>query len=494
MEITIKNTSNFNQAVWLGIGQLMTFAISFLSAAILSRYFDKTEYGTYKQILYVYTTLQSLFTIGLPSVFAYFIPRLESGQQKTLVNSLTRLFLYLGIAFSVALYLLSDPIASLLKNPELAIGLKIFSPFPLFTLPTMGVEGIYTALRKTKTIAVYQVISKTLMVVCIIFPVIALNTGYKGAIIGWGVASFFTFLIAFYLKNKPYMKIEKELVSNMYKVIFDYSLPLMGAFFVGFFISSADQFFVSRYYGTETFAEYSNGILSIPVVAMVASSVKSVLLPLFSKANASGTMNQAVVSYNNAVAKSVVLIFPILVFSLFFAQEIMVFIYGRQYANSAVYMRYYMIKDFLGVFPYFSVLLALGLSKIYLYMHVVGAIYVWIFDYLCVLIGFEVYSIVIVKSVFYIMCAVYAFIYIYKKTKILLITSEIIKTVLFVIGHSIFCALIVYYFKTIYLSNINIILILVIAGVFYYGLLILTGFFLKINYLEPIKPLLNRRK
>ena len=126
-------SSNFNQALWLGIGSLCTFLIAFLTAPILVRYFDKNEYGTYRQILYVYSSLQALFTMGLPSVFAYFIPRLNTGQQKLLVNRLTLMFLGLGAVFSLALFLGADLIAGLLKNPELSTGIKLFSPFPLFT-------------------------------------------------------------------------------------------------------------------------------------------------------------------------------------------------------------------------------------------------------------------------------------------------------------------------------------------------------------------------
>ena len=37
-------SSNFNQALWLGIGSLCTFLIAFLTAPILVRYFDKNEY------------------------------------------------------------------------------------------------------------------------------------------------------------------------------------------------------------------------------------------------------------------------------------------------------------------------------------------------------------------------------------------------------------------------------------------------------------------
>ena len=135
------NTSNFNQAVWLGIGQLCTFAIAFLTAPIMARYFDKVEYATYKQILYVYTSLQSLFTMGLPSVFAYFIPRINEQEQKYFINRLTMYFLIIGAVFSISLYFSADLLARLMNNPELALGLKIFSPFPLFTLPAMGGRG-----------------------------------------------------------------------------------------------------------------------------------------------------------------------------------------------------------------------------------------------------------------------------------------------------------------------------------------------------------------
>ena len=120
-----ENTSNFNQALWLGIGQSCTFVLSFLSAAILARYFDKQEYGTYKQIRYIYTTMQSLFTMGLPSAFAYFIPRMNANEQKSLVNGLTRIFLLLGVVFSLSLFFLAKPISIWLNNPELAVGIKI---------------------------------------------------------------------------------------------------------------------------------------------------------------------------------------------------------------------------------------------------------------------------------------------------------------------------------------------------------------------------------
>jgi O-antigen/teichoic acid export membrane protein len=488
-------SSNFNQALWLGIGQMGTFALTFISAAILSRYLSKEEYGTYRQVLYVYTTMMSIFTIGLPTVFYYFIPRLNISQQKTLVNSLNKMFLLLGALFSIALYLLSSTIAELLKNPELAIGLKIFSPFPFFTLPTLGVEGIYTALRKTKIVTFYQIFSRVLMLLFIVLPVVLFNTNYIFAIIGWGVASFLTFVLAMHLKRSPYVKIEAEIIPNMYRTIYDYSLPLMGAFIAGFFISSADQFFISRYYGTEAFAEYSNGCLSIPIVAIIAISIKKVLLPIFSKADVDGKINDATQIYVSAVNKSINLVFPIIIYAMYFAKEIMIIIYGIDYAASGSYMKYYLIRDFLEVLPYFSVFLALGMSKVYLHMHIFGALFVWSFGFIVVKLGFDPSMIVLVRSVFYMICTVYAMIYLYKKKNINLLPRKVVKQILIVLTHSSICGYLIYiFFKPIIVSISSPILIVNITLLTYYILIIITGSLIKINYLESVFRLLKKNK
>lgn len=488
-----KNSSNFNQALWLGLGQIGIFAVTFLSAAILSRYLDKEDYGTYRQILYVYVTLMSIFTVGLPSVFSYFIPRLNTNQQKTFISSLNKIFLLLGALFSITLYILSSPIAEMLKNPELAVGLKIFSPFPLFTLPALGVEGIYTALRKTKSVAIYQVFSRTLMLILIVLPVILFKADYKLAIIGWGIASFITFLVAMYMKNKPYVKIDKEFIPNMYKTIFDYSLPLMGAFIAGFFISSADQFFISRYYGTEAFAEYSNGSLSIPIVAVVAVSIKSVLVPIFSKADNEGTISDAVQVYVNAVNKSINLVFPVIVYAIFFAKIIVVIIYGNNYTASAPYMKYHLIRDFLEVLPYFSVFLALGMSRIYLYMHIVGAFYVWVFGFIVVKSGLDASIIVLVRTMFYVFCTIFAMIYLYKKKNINLLPKEILKQILIVLVHSSICAYLTFIGASFLgLNNLEPVVTLLITISIFYILIVITGYLIKINYLESAFRLIKK--
>jgi O-antigen/teichoic acid export membrane protein len=493
-EVKVKNVSNFNQALWLAIGQLGIFGLTFFSAAILSRYLSKEDYGIYRQILYVYVTLMSLFTIGLPSVFSYFIPKLNSNQQKTLISSLNKVFLVLGFLFSLSIYLFSPLIANILKNPELEIGLKIFSPFPFFTLPALGVEGIYTALRKTKLVAFYQIFSRFLMLIFIVLPVIFIDANYKIAIIGWGIASILTFAVAMYMKSKPYLSIEKETIPDMNKTILNYSLPLMGAFIAGFFIASADQFFISRYFGTEAFADYSNGSLSIPIVAVIAMSIKKVLLPIFSKAHTDNKIEDAIQTYVNAVNKSITIVFPLIVYCIFFANALMIIIYGNKYASSGSYFRFYLIRDFLEVLPYFSVFLALGLSRIYLYMHIAGVFFVWILGFIVVKSGMDATMIVLVRTIFYVLSTLFAMVYLYKKENINLLPRKILIQLVLVLSHSICCAFFIFALSNSFeINELPPVLLILITISVYYITIILSGRLIKINYLESVFMLINKK-
>lgn len=488
-------SSNTQQALWLALSSFSSLALGFVSAAILSRYFNKTEYGTYRQILYVYFTLQTIFTFGLPSVFSYFIPRYSYEEGKYFLNKINKIFVLLGLLFSIALYVSSDFIAQILKNAELAIGLKVFSVFPLFTLPALGVEGLYTALKKTKYIAIYNTISKLLMLACIIIPVVYLKGDYKTAIIGWGVASFIIFLYAMYMKSKPYFKVSSQPIVKFYSTVFNYSLPLMAASLVGFFIASSNQFFISRYYGTERFAEFSNGFISLPMIGMVTGSIKAVLLPVFSKAQKENNLLSALKSYENAVLKSVILIYPLILFCIAFATDIVVFVYGDLYKDSAPYFRVSLIRDIFDVLPYLAVLLATGHPKIYYKGHLVMALVLLSFSFLFAKLSFPPITIVSLFVCLDIMLRVYFLFFIYKREQMNLIPFNLIKKIIVIFAHiSIVVAATFILAKLILPPNLPLIIKLTINLAFFYAVILMSQRIVRFSYLSPILDLIKRRK
>lgn len=372
--------------MWIGIGSLFSFLFSIVSAAILSRYLTKDAYGTYKQVMYVYTTLLSVFTLGLPLAYSYFLPRVSMGEGRTLTNKLNRVFFVLGGVFALVLFFGADIIADILKNPSLEKNIRIFSPAPLFMLPTMGLQGIMATYKRTIWNAIYTVATRILMLLCVAMPVALYKADCETAIWGFTISSFISLIIAMWIMNIPFRGVKSERSSISYKEIFNYSIPLMAAGLFGVAIKAADQFFVSRYFGQEVFADFANGSLELPFVGMVLSAGATVLLPAFSRMISQGDSTEEIVAlWKRTAVKSALILYPLVAFFWFFASDTMTFIYGDKYATSAIFFRIMLCVNFFTVIPFYPIILALGKTKEYAKMHMINFFMVWILEYLAVI-------------------------------------------------------------------------------------------------------------
>ena len=122
--MSLGQTSNSKQAAWVAIGSFFSFIVSIISSMILSRFFDKGDYGTYKQVMYVYSTLLAVFTLGLPKAYAYFLPKYATNYSRDIISKVTKIFFILGAAFS--LFLRPDSIRNEQSGSEVGID-RVFS-------------------------------------------------------------------------------------------------------------------------------------------------------------------------------------------------------------------------------------------------------------------------------------------------------------------------------------------------------------------------------
>ena len=359
-------TSNTKQAAWVAVGSLFSFAVGIISPMVLSRFFTIGDYGTYKQVMFVYTTLVSVFTLGLPKSYAYFLPKYPNEEAKAIINKVTCLFLILGVLFSLFLLIEAGAIARFLGNQDLTLALRIFSPVPLFLLPTMGLEGILATYKRTQFLALYTIITRIITILFTILPVVIFKGNYIYALIGFDIASVLTCITALILRSLPVKQYPKNPSSLSYKNILNFAIPLLFASIWGMLYTSVNQFFVSRYFGKEAFAIFSNGFTELPFIGMVIGAISTVLLPVFSRLEKGDGLNGEMVSiWNSAMLKSAKILFPISVFSIFMGHLVMICLYGGNYDASTIYFQ---IKSIYGLFyivPFAPVLIAMGKTKIY---------------------------------------------------------------------------------------------------------------------------------
>lgn len=490
----LNQNSNTFQAFWIAIGNLLALCVTIGSTMILTRYLDKFNYGTYKQVFFVYNTLLSVFTLGLPKAYGYFLPRMSMEEGKDFVNKITRLFLLLGGVFSLLLFFGSSFIANVLENMELKLALKIFSPVPIFLMPTLGLESIYATYKKTQTAAIYSIATRLLLFFCVTIPAVLFSSTYKEAVIGFVLSAFLNFLLALYLKNKPFSNYQKQKSSVSIKELLKFCLPLMGAGIFNILINTTDQFFISRFFGTEAFAEFSNGAMELPFVGMIVGACSTVLLPVYSKLSKNNTVTAedrtSIISiWNNVLTKSVILIYPIIVFCMVYAEEIMVLLYGESYRVSGLYFFIMLFNNFLSIIGCYPLILALNKTKEYALAYLANFILLVILEFIIIKTVNKVEAICIV-SVLCLWLRVFLFFRIITKTlKVKILSIMPVYTILKVILLSVVVSLAIHLFILIESNLLN---VCVSAGVFSIFFLALSRP-LGINYFSVIKPLISRK-
>lgn len=492
------NKSSVNitiQAFWVAMGSLSSFALAIVSAAILARYFDKIEYGTYKQILYVYNTLLVVFTAGLPKVFSYYLPRYELSKGKDVTVKVTKMLFVAGLIFSVFLFASADIISQLLRNPDLANGLRWFSPIPALLLPTLGLEGIFASYGKAIYIAIYNTVSRILMLIFIVAPVVLFHGSYIEAIYGWIIVSVICLIIGLLMIRIPYKGVSVQKSGLKLNEIFAYSLPLVGASLAGIAIKSSSQFFISRYYGVDTFADFSNGFIDIPFVGMITGATSVVLMPVFSKLIHEKTEIEPIIElWKRTLLKSAYLIYPIVLFFIFYSTEIIELLFTKIYSNSVVYFQIAMFVNFFNIIIFGPLLFSLGQTRFYARLHLFFAFISWVGCYLLVLFINTPVSIAVFSVLIPIIMVIIALKKAAKMLSVSFFNMIPITKILKIVIHSLIAVSIIKILDYYLFSDFLVMVRLVLDTILFAIILIASSRLFKLNYLEVIIPLIKLKR
>ncbi len=472
------------QVLWLGLSKISYFAGTLLSASILSHYLTKTDYGTYRQVIFVYITLLTFFSVGLPSAYGYFLPKLDKNQASNFILKQFKLLIILGLFFSIVLFFGATIIAKILRNNALLEAISYFSVIPLLTLPILGLDEIFAVLKKTHIIAIYSLITRVLSFVFIVLPVIYLRQDYIFAIYGWILSSIISLILGIIILLK-YFDGNWRVESISYKTILQFSTPIMFASISSILIKAADSFLISRYFGSSVYADYINGFLELPLVGIFASSIATVILPLLviEKSNKNALIIQML---KKVIEKTMIAIYPFIIFAIIFSKNIITIIYGSNYISSAYYFKLAMIINFFNIIYLSPYLLALGKNKVFANVHIFIAVGVWLFEYLAIslfrspiIVAYISMSFAILKIIILLKLLV---------SYLNIPFSNIIPFNLFfrIVFHTTLTVFIIFYLQD-YIINVPQLLKISFCFFFYATFLFITQKYFGINYLTVLK-------
>src|SRR5687768_746714 len=172
-------------AFLLVVGRTIGFAASFIIPILLVRTFNQAEFGTYKQLFLIYSTLYGLAQFGMAESLYYFVPRKPRHAGPYIANTLITLAVA-GLASLGLLVIRYERIAGWLSNPQLAEHIVLLGVFLVLMLMSAIFEIVMVARKQYLAAAWTYGTSDVVRTMLLVVPAFV-HGGLKGVLLG-GVA------------------------------------------------------------------------------------------------------------------------------------------------------------------------------------------------------------------------------------------------------------------------------------------------------------------
>jgi O-antigen/teichoic acid export membrane protein len=324
--------SVFKPAFVLMSGRALGFVVSFAIPVVLVRVFDQTEFGTYKQLFLVYTTLYGIAQLGMAESLYYFLPTEPAARGGYVLNSLLVLALA-GLGCLALLRALAPSLGGWFNNPGLARYLPLMGGYLLMML----VSAVFEVAMITRRHHLYAfgtyALSDVARAALYILPALAFRSLLALLLGALAFAVVRLCTTALYLRRE--FAGAMAFAPGLMKRHLAYALPFALAVGIETLQNNLHMYVVSYHFDAATFAIYSVGCLQIPLVDFMMTSTSSVMMVKMSEDLREGRNQEAAELWLDTTRKLMLVIAPLVGLLLVTAHKLIVLLFTASYAASA---------------------------------------------------------------------------------------------------------------------------------------------------------------
>jgi O-antigen/teichoic acid export membrane protein len=323
-----------NRSLVIMLGQGVTHVSAMAVGIVLVRIISQETFGTYRQVLLVYTTISTILSLQLDQTLYYFVPKLAEDARRKLVAQTLALASGMAIASGLAMFAFAGPVAAFFDNPPLASHLRAFCLFPLADGVSILVPAYMIGLDRAVRASVYSII-KALARLAVVVSAFALGAGID-AVLWLLVASSAAIALVgcgdmVRLGGTGAFRISKPMITDQFR----YALPIWMSSIVGTLHVQYDKFLISAAFDPATYAVYFCGAMELPITMLVTTSITAAMMPNLVNQATRGDLRDALDLWHEGIRKCSLVVFPFFAFFLPVSREFIVLLYGRDYAAAA---------------------------------------------------------------------------------------------------------------------------------------------------------------
>ena len=322
---------------WNIIGQVLTVSLGLLLSAVIARGLGPNDYGLYASVFAIIGMIPFLISLGFEAIInvrlpALLLKRKEKGISN-IVYFIRTLFIFrfiVSFLVGIVLYLFAVEIAGMIHQKNIANYLRVASICVVFTGGISLLSMVFIAQLKIMFTRMLE-ISKQIIILAFAVILLRSGLGVYGVIYATIIGSIVVFFVyVFFARNYLFARSEKSDFSQFYGIGF--TAWVVG--FVGFVLGKQIDIILLNYFGVPSsqIGFYNIAFTFSLMLSFLGVGMGPIFQAIFSETFEKKGVKGLADSWYIIAKIGILLWFPIAVFSLLYASQIITIIYGNVYA------------------------------------------------------------------------------------------------------------------------------------------------------------------
>jgi len=323
--------SVFKPAFMLMSGRALGFVAAFAIPVVLVRVFAQAEFGTYKQLFLIYTTLYGIAQLGMAESLYYFLPSAPAQRGSYVLNSLVVLALA-GLICLAALSVNAAALGQWFNNPELGRYVPLIGVYLLLMLVTAVFEIVMITRKHHRFAFGAYALSDLIRAGLYVVPALLLHSMFAVLLGAIAFALARLLITSLYLRGEFSGAIAFD--PALMKRHLAYALPFALAVSIETLQNNLHMYVISYHFDAATFAIYSVGCLQIPLVDFMMTSTSSVMMVQMSEDLREGRNQDALELWLDTTRKLMLVFAPLVGGLIVIAGPLITLLFTKAYAAS----------------------------------------------------------------------------------------------------------------------------------------------------------------
>ena len=325
------------KVIMLIYGRAFSFFLSLLIPFFLTRLLLKEDYGSYQQLIMIYTIVQAILIFGMPQSLLYYFPRKNAEEHPLLVKQ-TWTILFCSSLFVMIFFFIVHEVLDQHHLKEYIIPLGVYTSLMLFITP---IQNLLTLEGKIST-AMRLMVFFTILDLAILPTAAWYNPTTLGVVHGIIFAAFLKLVMVLFHIYSTYFT--KAISGTSYlKEQLAFGIPVGLTAMVYIINVNIDKYLVGLFFSSSVFAVYYLGSLWTPIFGWLTQSAAQIVTPLISKAHKEGKLSEIREIYRSSISKLAFIFLPATVLLIFIAEPLIVTLFTEKYSDSVPIFMMYLI-------------------------------------------------------------------------------------------------------------------------------------------------------